>query len=531
MRKIVLIAVVILLFLLISPWAMGIYIERLYPSVFKVYETSGFTVKIIQYHRGWFCSDAKILVQIQQSDLRSFLDELKLPNEYEFQGHIQHGPIIYRPLHGLSTLFGLASIRNTSPTQNLEIADFMGFTAKHYNQIILTKIHLKYPNSLIQIALDRGESGIWLNEDLKKLHGEWHIDRLTIADDVASISLPEVIFEFDQYGPNDYYLLGNNHLHIPIVEWKEVDGKFLKVIDFKTSGYVEEKESTFSVNRQFDFQKLLIDGYSFGPMGFEITGKKINAEAVKNLFQSYLDISERGELYQSQLKQKMWMIIPTIVIQDTEIQLNHLNITTPNGKFSLQGKIQWPDPYVPEDISELLQSMNANADLQISKKILDQWLIYAAHMPYFNQPTEELENAYWDTRNEMFRNMRLNAFLISSMTDEGLIADADALDLLQLQKEYATLESYQNFLQKLYLNKNILRETNYRLFVQYLAIERSLQILMDITKTQKQDTLQGMKLQWKDWVKGGYIKDVGEGYTISIVQKDGKLVVSGKEVD
>jgi hypothetical protein len=266
-------------------------------------------------------------------------------------------------------------------------------------------------------------------------------------------------------------------------------------------------------------------------MGFEITGKKINAEAVKNLFQSYLDISERGELYQSQLKQKMWMIIPTIVIQDTEIQLNHLNITTPNGKFSLQGKIQWPDPYVPEDISELLQSMNANADLQISKKILDQWLIYAAHMPYFNQPTEELENAYWDTRNEMFRNMRLNAFLISSMTDEGLIADADALDLLQLQKEYATLESYQNFLQKLYLNKNILRETNYRLFVQYLAIERSLQILMDITKTQKQDTLQGMKLQWKDWVKGGYIKDVGEGYTISIVQKDGKLVVSGKEVD
>src|ERR1700727_908223 len=100
MRKIVWIVILVLLFFVLSPWAMGIYLERLYPSVFKVYETLGLHVKVIQYHRGWFSSDAKMLLQIQQPNVNQLLTQLKLPIEFELSSHIQHGPIIYRPLHG-----------------------------------------------------------------------------------------------------------------------------------------------------------------------------------------------------------------------------------------------------------------------------------------------------------------------------------------------------------------------------------------------------------------------------------------------
>jgi len=528
MRKLAGIIIVILLILLLFPWALGLHIAKRYSSLLNVYRASGFDVQVVEYQRGWFSSHAKIILTIQQSDIKNFLNGFGLKNQYEFEENIQHGPIIYRPLHGLSTLFGLVSIAHQLKDSHIEIGDFIGFTGCHLNQIQINSIDLPIPNSLIQVKLHRGLSHIWITDDLQKMKGELRLEDFQLADDVITITMPHVKFTFDQHDPNYHYLLGKNKLSIPHLEWTETSGRSLVLTKLISSGFIEENKGALSLNRKLNFDEMKMEDDHFGPVKFELTAEKLDVDSIKNVFDSYVDIEQNGELYESQLQQKMLMLLPTIVMEDTVIKFNDFDITTPKGKFSLEGMMQWKEDSSPDDISDLLQSSNANVNLKISKKLAESWIHVAARMPYFNQASDELDTAYWDARQTMQQNMRMNAFLIASMTTDGTLMDEDALNLLELQKDNVTLDSYQQYLQKLYLNRNILRETNYRLFLGYLEVVRPMQQLLDILQKQKDETLQSMHLQWQDWIKAGYIKENGDTYQISLIQNDGKLVVSGK---
>lgn len=528
MRKIAGIFIVIVLILLLSPWAIGLHLAKLYPSVFNVYRVSGFDVQVLEYQRGWFCSHAKIILTIRKPEVVDFLNEFGLPTRYEFRENIQHGPIIYHPLHGMSTMFGLASIEHQLPNPSIKLGDFIGFANKHFNQIILNSIDLPIPNTYVQMKLGYASTHLWITGDLQKIEGELRFKNFELMDDISSISIPFLKFELDQHGPEYHYLLGKNELSIPQISWTEVGGRTLLLSDFSTEGWVEENKGTLRFKRKVDFEKVQMQEYTFGPVQLELSASQLNLDSIKNMFESYINIQKRGELYQSQLQSKMWMLLPTIVMKDTTLKIEHLNIATPKGKFSFEGKLIWGADYLPENIMDLLQSSDANMNLKISKPLLESWLHSAARMPYFNQASDELDNAYFEARQEMKQNIRLNAFMIAGMTNDGLLIDDDAMELLKLQKENATLDTYQKQLQMLYLNRNILRETNYQLFLGYLEVVRPMRELANLVETQKEDTLQGMHLQWQDWIKAGYIKENGDAYQISLQQKDGRMVISGK---
>jgi uncharacterized protein YdgA (DUF945 family) len=533
MRKVsgVVALILILSILFIGPWVTGIYLERLYPSIFKAYDAHGFHVEVKSYERGWFTSHATIVLEVKEPDYAKILTAWHVPTTFTIKENIQHGPIFYRPLNGFSSIFGFATIHHLFPNDLVELNDYVSFRGEDYNKLIIHHMNIRYPGTPIHIQMNRMESHLWISSNQSRIEGKLSFHGIKLFDNIATIAMPEVMLTFNQHDPHYYYLLGQNTLLIPEVLWSEVDGKSLTITDLRLSGFTESSSGTFEGNRKLEFKKIVLGDHVIGPLHFELTAKKLNAKAILDIFQAYRTIQERGELYQSQLKQNIMTLLPNIVNVGTLIQVNELNVETPEGKLVLEGKLNWLKDTMPEDVYELLQTADANMDLSISKKLLEQWIASASTMPFFNQANQELRNAYIDAREEMDDAMRLNAFLITDMTNNRLLLEEDALGLLLLQKNTVTLDEYRNQLTKLFLNRSISRETDYRLFLQYLEVQRPLLVLLQTVQKQKEETLQGMRAQWNDWIKQGYIKENKDDYIITMKQADGSLKVNNKAVN
>lgn len=542
--------VMVILFLGVAPWVTGIYLQRHYASLLTRVNNANVTLAVPYYHRHWFSSDATLIVKLTNSELLNQMRYAGLrvddvPTELMFTQHIVHGPLLYQLVSG--QLFGLARIDNqliVTPSIkqfmkkiNLSLStrlitmhrDVIGLTGHINSYIKFNSFQFDYPNTNIHIGSNQTEAHFWIDPIKNRVVGDMTLDQLNVNDTSSEILVPNMTLHFDLSHHATPLWLGEINLSISAIQWTERDGLFFSIKGVDFSGTSAEKNGLLSGTRSFRIEKVDLPHQSLGPFELAASIDKININGLAALIDAYRDIMRRGELYKSQLQRKMYALFPGLINPETRFVLDKFAIDTPNGQLAMNGELHWSmdQSSMPDDAMDLVQSADANLDLRISKRLSDDMIYWAAQLPFFNAVGPELNELYWELRQELYFAERQNAFTLAGYVDNRYLSESAALELLQLQKRSVSYEQYALHVKKLLLDKEITREVSYALNFQYLQIASPLQKLKGLTNNNQAAVMRDMHAQLDEWLKLGYIKKEGNDYIVTILQKRGDYQING----
>lgn len=549
MRKITVIGIfglVVAVILTFGPLFTGMYFQREYNKILAFYNSNQqIHIQLIEYKRHWFHSNALVKIKIVNSD---FFDHViqDFPKEYVLQQYIQHGPVIYYLTDGLPSLFGLAAIHNslqlTPETTKLFAAlglnqnsldmndDFITFNGNYYKHIKFRMLDAIYPNTIIHVKLKEFEGEFWLWPLQERISGNLQFQGLSIADDQASITAPSIALQFDQHVNVKNFWLGNNSLLIPEINWVEEGVASIEIHDVNFNGFVEEQTGMLNGSRQFDIGKINLDDNEVGPLHLQFSVARLDAQAAEELLLTYHKIMQRGELYQSQLKQNIYMLLPDLITPGASVTLDDLEVKTPEGKLQMNGELNWAleKASIPDNLMDLLQVATARLDLRVSKDLINKWITFAANFSLFNRAGPDLQQVYQSTRKEVYQALQQNSYIIIELVRQNLLTDKDAVDLLTLQKQMVSMDNYSDELSKLLLEKSISLETNHILILSYAEVQNPLFKLNSLIKQNQDNAQQGLQSQLVDWIKRGYVKQEQNNYIVSIYQGQNGIKINEK---
>src|SRR6185437_13846531 len=190
-------------------------------------------------------------------------------------------------------------------------------------------------------------------------------------------------------------------------------------------------------NKKLFIDQINIDDFQAGPLHIDLSVKKFNAEAVDNMIEAYHLIMKRGELYESQLTQKMIMMLPDVFNKGTTISINDFDLKTQDGHIYLNGEMVWnmDKASIPDQIMDLLSAADTKIYLKIAKPLMNRWINFTSTLSWFSQADPELDQFYDLARHEMVYTTQLNTYGVIDLVAEGELQHSDAKLLLSLQKQ------------------------------------------------------------------------------------------------
>lgn len=549
-RKKILISIVIAIALIIfAPWLSGLWFAKTYRNLITFINTQGiFKIEVTQYDRGWFHSRAKMHVEVVDPSARQIWQTLNFQNTFlstfvfTIDQDIQHGPIIYQYAPGFSSLFGLAAIHDQayllndhSQTLALPPLDtwvtFNGmFILKHLR---IAQFGMSFPDSHLHIQFNNGIQGkLCLGANQSHVCGNLNFSNIHSKLENQNLSITSAGLRFDQYLGKSGLWLGNLSLVLPEVMWRDSSGEEFSAsgIYFKT--YTEESSVTFNGRAELNIEKLQLADQVVSPLHLKLTISGIDAQKLANLFTAYLKILRTGELYESQLKEKMLYLLPQIINPGSRFKIDTLDLTTTFGKLELDGEVNWPNhSSVPERLFEVLQASNAQVNLRIDKSMIDEVLQVVSENPFFYRVSIKEKQKLIDAEANARISMQRNTWLIASLVGADQLSEETGLNLLNLQNIDLSLENYANVIKSLYLNKQISRELSYLLFSQYAIVQQNLARLENAVDSLQKDQKQKMTKQINQWIKNGYIVQDKNNYIVKAVWDQKQFKINGHLVN
>lgn len=534
---------VLVTILFISPLVIGMYLQRHYEALLDVYNaTQRVSVHVEHFDRGWFTSVATLRVQIldprilQYCNLRGVESKARL-GPFIVDQRIQHGPVFYHDSKELPYLVGLLAIQNNMRSapqikEILEIVrdiDYVSFRGNYYKNVELSFLNLVYPGTDIQIKIDDAQGGVWIDAKQKKLQGDVRLEGLLFINPDAMIVIPHVRADFD-VNANSKLWLGDNRLIVPNISLIENGHETLSMVDLEFKGVSEVIDGMMSGNKEIIVNQMNIGDYRLGPFHFNISAKQLSAKAAEDMIEAYGVIRERGELYQSQLIQKMLLMVPDIFNKGTTVSLNNFDLKTQDGQWYMNGEIVWnmDKGTIPDQFNEILSAADAKIYLKIAKPLMNRWIEVASTLPWFNRISPELDHAYSLARYETILTSQLNAFGVLDLVDQGKLPNSDAKRLLALQKMNTATLDYDAIIKELLLNKVITGETSHMLLYLYAQKQAPLDSIRFLLQRNQKRVVDDMSLQLESWIKSGYIEQQQNDYVISFAQKKNRIKVNEK---
>ncbi|EKD55482.1 MAG: hypothetical protein ACD_60C00005G0009 [uncultured bacterium] len=116
---------------------------------------------------------------------------------------------------------------------------------------------------------------------------------------------------------------------------------------------------------------------AIGPLYLQFGLHQFSVQSIENLLNTYKKMMKQGQVYQGQLRKKLFSLLPGMIHAGSAIELNQFDLTMPNGKIHMSAIIGWPYYHfvAPANLFEALQFANANAVIHVSKSLLNDIII------------------------------------------------------------------------------------------------------------------------------------------------------------
>jgi uncharacterized protein YdgA (DUF945 family) len=540
-------AAVIVMVAVFGPYLMGIYLKNNYNSTLVYFNSiPGIHAQPTLYKRAWFSSDTILYVDVNNSDYLKGMESLGVPDNiiprrYTIKQHIQHGPFIYNRSSDLPW-FGVSAIQNeiqlTPNIQRLYLYlgvddhfiqnsnEFISFSGEYFYHFKFSGINLVYPGSGSQINFSGLESHIWFNPNNDRVNGDIRADSIVLENQGDSIAMPDIKYEFYLYLSDLDLWLGTSSLTISKLSAMVREGFQTVMTDIDYHSNTDIVAGKFNSEREINIGKLQYNDQTIGPMYFQGSVNKINAQALATLLAAYHEIKNRGELYSSQLEQRMYVMLPRLVNSGSNIELNTLDITTSRGSLHASGQLRWDmnTESVPDELPELIKTANGQFDMRISKLLLNDLIEFYVSFPLINDISLTLsEEEAQAASDEIYYNMEKNSQLIDSLVESGQLRDVDAMDLVALQKDMVTIQDYAGQINQILWNKYLTLQTSYLLYWGYLGVDQSIAKLEKMIQASQDSVKASIHAKIKALLKEGYLIEGKDDYAISIKQKNGEL--------
>jgi len=338
------------------------------------------------------------------------------------------------------------------------------------------------------------------------------------------INMPDVKIQSVSFAS----FLGNyfNYLQISGLSFSD-DADGIKNITMKFWIYPTERRFNGSVRlTQFADKQV---GFINVDMSFD----KFNVSAMRRLLDVYQEIIEHGEIYQGQLKQKISLLLPTIVNAGSSIHLSEFDLSMPNGKIVANGVLEWPENNFlpPSHLRDLLMSAMAQLNLKVSKNLLPDLIQLAATMPDFVRDVAKPErNLLIDARNEMEFAGQRNLLFIGYFSDRGYISKQAEDILLDAQKNLIPLNEYIQAVKNLFLDRQISLVVSYQLCWQYAQIQKPYRFLTDRVVAYQQIAAKQLREQFDRLLKKGYVNESNADYVAILKWSDGRFTSNNYDI-
>jgi uncharacterized protein YdgA (DUF945 family) len=545
-----LIVAIIIMVAILAPFLIGIYLERNYHAMLAFYNSlPGIYAQESNYKRGWLSSEVTLTLNIKNVDYVEALKilglaEQEVPRIYVIDQHIQHGPFIYGYI---PFPFGLAAIHNvlrqTPDIQRyftrlgvdrdfIQVNDaFISLTGKYFQHLKIAGINIVYPADDAHFKMGTFESRIWFTPRNRGVNGELRSDSIIIENQGDSIALADLKYQFDILPTKADLWSGTSRLTIASLSAVETGGLHAAIAGIKYDSSATVVANQFSTDRQMDVAQLFFNDKLLGSFHLQLGINNVNAQALANMFATYRVIKERGELYRSQLEQRMTDLLPTLINADSNLTINALNVLTPRGDLKVDGELKWTmnTESIPNELPDLLKAANAQLNLRISKVLADEFIHFYITSPLISDIGASLDEQTAEAVTDaIYYNMDNNSALIESLVMSGQLRDADALDLLELQKNMVPIKDYADQINQILWNKYLTLPTSYILYWGYLNVEQAINVLENEIKVSQDQVIADIQAQINSWVQQGYIIEDKDHYIITIDQDDGKIKFNNK---
>jgi len=526
--------------LAIMPLVIGNLLQMNYKPLISILDDKdNITVKVEEYKKGWFTSEATIVINIKNiksafKAKKYFLDYQTLPNKFVIKQKIKHGPIFYSSSVGLPYFIGLAAIENKTDNKIInkliiKDIDYISFRYNVHKYLNVNSLNIIFPGRDIKIKSFNNVISVWYNSSNNIFDSKIKMKGITLTNNYDKLVIPRI----DVSIANSKKLwIGENSITIPRVLLFYDEKEIGQAQGLIFEGATKENENFLNGVRKFYIRKLNYNDYHFGPISLKLSFDKLNKLATENLVASYNQIIEEGELYKSQLKYKMLIMLPQIINNGSKISIDYLYIDTPDGGVRNSTEVIWkiPKESIPDDLSELLLLANAHADLSISKNVTYKLMDLLSKSLLLNGSTRSLKSAYKKATNKINFYSMLNETFINSLVAKGDLTKQDALNLLELQKNYASLNYYGTAIKLMLFNNSISKATSHKLVYSYMQVIKPYEDFNKAVSRLQERLYNEYDYKLNKWLDEGYIKVNGDNYSTTITQDDSKLYVNGSVV-
>ena len=399
MRVAFIVILIILGILLALPYWFGIRTEKDYGNLLtNVSQAENITIVDKSYKRGWLSSRAGSTFEVRVSEDQT----IRIHNE----DTIYHGPIPLEPL----------SKAQVSPLPVLAVIDskaaFIQAPGSEYESLLRAlppisymtvlslngggKTEINMPGVESNLSEDGSEYLTWsgLKADIDFGPGfedmETNINSpgLVIKSEDLELSVSGLSGESDiSYEGDDFYLpLGSATFNLSALSIKTKDEETLEfdeltVDNIRFEGSTEDIEGTLTSVHSLGFDQVSVGDLTYGPGGYKFALRNIDKEAWKQIQNIIQEASDRPQDVNEELSNtemlKIVSVLPELMRKSPELEISELLIKTGSG--DLNGSLfiaidgsSLEDPEVEFNLFFLLAAITANAELSVTKSLLDE---------------------------------------------------------------------------------------------------------------------------------------------------------------
>jgi len=556
MRKLLAIVLIPVMILVFGPWVTGIWLKYQYEKMIALYNATGsFHIELKNYQRHWFNADVSLAVETRDTTIQNILttlgmDEDVFPKKINFtiDQHIQHGPFIYHDIQNLPTRFALASVHNTFffPNEMKKLLQTLGvstttvqtddncvtFAGNYLQRFSIANLQFIHPEKQARMWIKGMQAAFWLQLEVPHIQGEMDVNDFSFANKKNAFSLSGVQLRLDQHSTLSGLWVGKMDWNIAGIRWKAKSIPPVILSGIHVSSDLHESGGKLWSKPRLKIDKIAMDAQAAGPISLQITARKLNAQALLNIAAVFESVLQRGELYHSELWQRVSFILPTLMAPGASVKVDKFEFVTETGSIQIKAGILWPNKDIlpANDMLEMMDNGRVYAKARASKTFVSQVIGILSGLSLFREVPEQALDELSGMENDATSAMQRNAFLLASLVDANELSENDAEQLVGLLRDEPVGDQYPDKVKQLFLTKAISQETTYLLYWNMVAIQQLVISYRQQVAQYQYVISQQLSNQFDDWIKQGFIKENDKDYSVSMTREEGVLTVNGKKI-
>lgn len=324
-----------------------------------------------------------------------------------------------------------------------------------------------------------------------------------------------------------------NTLYFSTILVQEKGEKDIEISHLNLNYAIQHDKDFFTADTRIKMDSIQLEDRQIGPIEMEVSIHKLNSPAIHDLLAAYHNYIQNGEVYQGQLRQRISMILPTIVSAGSSVSLDKFNFSASNEVMSMNGVFEWPEMNFiqPSDVHDLIMTGQAQLDMKVSKKLASNLIHLASTNPDFIRDVAEPQrNILIAARDQLDFAEKRNAIFIDYLSDRNYISKKAEDTLIDMQKNMVPMDEYIKTVSDLFLDRQIALVVSYQLGLQYAEIIKPYQFLENSVLEYQKIAEKQIQEIFNAYVKKGYISENHDDYSAMLKWSENAFTSNGIEV-